>query len=109
VGLVHAEVGDFDKAVIAMEQAMRMEENVAFRHISYAQMLERLGDKKSMIEELERAVELEPTPQVLRILAEAYDTEDKQTLAASLRSQAQALDRKRGVAKTIHQANKARI
>jgi superkiller protein 3 len=106
VGLVYMEVGDYDKAALAMEQAMRLEENVAFRHISYAQVLEKLDNKKAMIDELEQAVELEPTPQVLRILAQAYDEDDRKKLAASLRTRATRLDKSRGARKTIVQPNK---
>jgi tetratricopeptide (TPR) repeat protein len=106
VGLVYMEVGDYEKAAIAMEQAMKLEENSAFRHISYAQVLEKLGNRKLMIEELEKAVELEPTPQVLRILASVYDEEDRQKLAGSLRSRATLLDKSPKNRKTITQPNK---
>lgn len=109
VGLVYLDVGDFDKAVIAMKQAVEMEEGVAFRHISYAQALEKIGDKKAMIKELERAVELEPTPQTLKILAQVYDEDDKKALARSLRSQATKLDKKPRSRKTIKQPNKMTI
>ncbi|MDR2524477.1 MAG: tetratricopeptide repeat protein [Candidatus Nomurabacteria bacterium] len=109
VGLVHMEVGDLEKAALAMEQAMKLEENVAFRHISYAQILEKLGNKKSMIDELEKAVELEPTPQVLRILAQAYDEDDRKQLARSLRSRATKLDGSKTVPKRIRQPRKAVI
>lgn len=109
VGLVHLDVGDYDKAVLAMQQAMEMEENVAFRHISYAQALEKIGDTKGMIRELERAVELEPTPQTLKILAQVYDDDDKKALAQSLRTQATKLDKKPSVHKTIKQPNKMSI
>jgi len=106
VGLVHMEVGDFEKAALAMEQAMKLEENSAFRHISYAQVLEKLGNKKLMIEELQKAVELEPTPQMLRILADAYDDDDRRQLAGSLRSRATMLSKSPSNRKTIKQPNK---
>jgi tetratricopeptide (TPR) repeat protein len=106
VGLVYMEVGDYEKAALAMEQAMRLEENSAFRHISYAQVLEKLGNRKLMIEELEKAVGLEPTPQILRILASVYDDDDRQQLAGSLRSRATQLDKSPKNRKTITQPNK---
>ncbi|MDL2327347.1 tetratricopeptide repeat protein [Ruminococcaceae bacterium OttesenSCG-928-A11] len=109
VGLVHMDVGDYDKAVLAMRQAMEMEENVAFRHISYAQALEKIGDKKGMMKELERAVELEPTPQTLKILAQVYDDEDKKALARSLRSKATRMDKQSNTRKRINQPNKMTI
>ncbi|GHU06899.1 hypothetical protein FACS189431_0570 [Alphaproteobacteria bacterium] len=103
VGLVHMEIGDLEKAALAMEQAMLLEESVAFRHISYAQILEKIGNKKAMIEELEKAVELEPTPQVLRILAQAYDEDDRKQLATSLRSRASKLTKSKSTPNTIKQ------
>ena len=91
-----------------MQQAVDLEPDLAFRHISYAQALEKIGDKKTMIEELEKAVELEPTPQILKILAEAYDEDDRAVLAASARDKARDLD-VHGTQKTISQPNKAVI
>ena len=108
VGLVHMEKGDLEKAVQALKQAVDLEPDLAFRHISYAQVLEKIGDKKTMIEELEKAVELEPTPQILKILAEAYDEDDRVVLAASARDKARDLD-SHGKNKTITQPNKAVI
>jgi tetratricopeptide (TPR) repeat protein len=109
VGLVYMEVGNLEKAALAMEQAMKLEENVAFRHISYAQILEKLGNKKAMIDELEKAVKLEPTPQVLRILAQAYDEDDRRQLARSLRTRATRLDNSATSPKRIRQPRKVVI
>ena len=55
VGLIHMEVGDLEKAALAMEKAMELEEDSAFRHISYAQILEKLGNKKGR-EQLREAI-----------------------------------------------------
>lgn len=106
VGLVHMEIGDLEKAALAMESAMKLEEGSAFRHISYAQILEKLDNKKAMIDELEKAVELEPTPQVLRILAQAYDEDDRKQLARSLRTRATRLSNQKSAAKKIRQPRK---
>jgi superkiller protein 3 len=106
VGLIHMEIGDLEKAALAMEQSMKLEEDSAFRHISYAQILEKLDNKKAMIDELEKAVELEPTPQVLRILAQAYDEDDRRELARSLRTRATKLSQSRSVARNIRQPRK---
>ena len=108
VGLVHMEKGDLEKAVSALQQAVELEPDLAFRHISYAQVLEKINDKKTMIEELEKAVELEPTPQILKILAEAYDEDDRAVLAASARDKAKDLN-SNSSHKTINQPNKAVI
>src|SRR5690606_27515656 len=67
VGLIYFETGNYEKAVLAFEQAIEMEDSHASRHIAYAKVLEKLGRTKRMTEALERAVELEPTPQTLLI------------------------------------------
>ncbi len=88
VGLIYYETGDFDKAALAFEQALELEGDLAARYIGYAKTQEKLGNKKKMIEALEKAVELEPIPQTLTVLAEAYESADQMELAASLREKA---------------------
>ena len=72
VGLIYYETAQYEKASLAFEQALAMEGELAARHIAYAKVQEKLGNSKKMIESLERAVELEPNPQSLTILADAY-------------------------------------
>ncbi len=91
VGLIYYETGSYEKAVLAFEQAIEMEGDLAPRHIAYAKVLEKLGRTKKMIEALERAVELEPTPQTLNILADAYDQSEQTELATGLREKAGAM------------------
>lgn len=69
VGLIYYEVGNFEKAEQAFKQALGIEENIATRHIAYAKVLEAIGETTRVISELERAVELEPNPQSVRLLA----------------------------------------
>lgn len=88
VGLIHYETGDFDKSALAFEQAIELEGDLAARYIAYAKTQEKLGHTKKMIDALEKAVELEPIPQTLTVLAEAYDSAGQQELAASLREKA---------------------
>lgn len=88
VGLIYYETGSYDKAALAFEQALSLEEDVAARHIAYAKVQEKLGNHKKMISSLERAVELEPIPQTLNILAQAYDQDGQTDLAADLRKKA---------------------
>lgn len=88
VGLIYFETGNFDKAALAFEQAIEMEGGLAPRYIAYAKVLERLGRTKKMIEALEHAVELEPVPQTLNILADAYDQSEQAALATDLREKA---------------------
>lgn len=85
VGLIYFETGQFEKASLAFEQALEMESDLAARHIAYAKVQEKLGNTKKMIASLERAVELEPNPQSLGILADAYDNDGQPELAKSLR------------------------
>jgi tetratricopeptide (TPR) repeat protein len=84
VGLIYYETGKLDKAAQAFEQALRIEEDVAVRHIAYAKVLEAAGNNKKMIEQLERAVELEPNPQSVGLLANALENEGESERAAKL-------------------------
>ena len=88
VGLIYFETGDYDKAALAFEQAIELEGDLAARYIAYAKTQEKLDNSKKMIDALEKAVELEPIPQTLTVLAEAYDKIGQLELAASLREKA---------------------
>lgn len=91
VGLIYFETGVYDKAALAFEQALEMEGELAARHIAYAKVQEKLGDNKKMIASLERAVDLEPNPQSLNILADAYDRIGQGDLSQELRNKAQKM------------------
>lgn len=106
VGLIYYETGKYDKAAQAFEQALQMEEDVAARHVAYAKVLEQTDHKKKMIEELERAVELEPNPQLMGILADAYEKTDQLELAESVRAKARRLVVPEGAPKRIRQPRK---
>ena len=88
VGLIYFETGDYDKAALAFEQAIELEDDLAARYIAYAKTQEKLNNSKKMIHALEKAVELEPIPQTLTVLAEAYEKIDQLELATSLREKA---------------------
>ena len=88
VGLIYFETGDYDKAALAFEQAIELEGDLAARYIAYAKTQEKLNNSKKMIYALEKAVELEPIPQTLTVLAEAYEKIDQLELATSLREKA---------------------
>lgn len=103
VGLIYYETGVYDKAALAFEQALHMESNLAARHVAYAKVQEKLGDNKKMISALEKAVELEPNPQSLAILAEAYDKAGQGNLAADIREKAKSLVVPQGAPKRIQQ------
>lgn len=81
VGLIYYETGNFKKAAIAFEQALEMESNLPARYIAYGKVQEQLKDMKKMTEAYERAVELEPSPQMLRFVADAYARTNQHELA----------------------------
>lgn len=85
VGLIYYETKQYDKAALAFEQALTMEGDLAARHIAYAKVQEKLGNVKRMISALERAVEIEPNPQALTILADAYERDGQTELSEHLR------------------------
>ena len=88
VGLIYFETQNYDKAALAFEQALAMDSDHAARHIAYAKVQEKLGHDKRMIEALEKAVELEPIPQTLTILADAYERIGESQLSLDLRERA---------------------
>jgi len=85
VGLIYYETQSYEKAGLAFEQALAIDNELPSRHIAYAKVQEKLGRDKKMIEALEKAVELDPIPQTLSILADAYDRTGQTELALTLR------------------------
>ena len=106
VGLIYYETGNYEKAALAFEQALAMENDLAARHIAYAKVQEKLGRNKKMIESLERAIELEPIPQTLNILADAYDRNGQEELATQLREKATKMLIPPGQPKKIRQVRR---
>lgn len=100
VGLIYFETENYDKAALAFEQALAMDSDHAARHIAYAKVQEKLGNNKRMVEALERAVELDPIPQTLTLLADAYERVGDTDLALNLRER---------VAKTIIPQPQSRV
>lgn len=106
VGLIYYETGQYDKAAIAFEQAIDIEDGVAARHIAFAKVQEKLENIKKMIKSLERAVDLEPNPQTLSILADAYDRDGQTELAEGLRVKAKNLLVSADKPRTVQQPRK---
>lgn len=106
VGLIYYETGQYEKAALAFEQALAMESDLAARHIAYAKVQEKLGRNKRMIESLERAVELDPIPQTLTILADAYERNGQLELATELREKAKKMMIPQGQPKQIRQVRR---
>lgn len=103
VGLIYFETKNYEKASLAFEQALEIEGDLPSRHIAYAKVQEKLGRNKKMIEALEKAVELEPIPQTLNVLADAYDRTGQSELSLELREKAAKLMIPEGQAKRVKQ------
>lgn len=106
VGLIYYETGNYEKAALAFEQALSMENDLAARYIAYAKVQEKLGHSKKVIEALEKAIELEPIPQTLNILADAYDRNGQEDLSKDLREKAAKLIIPSGQPKRIRQVRR---
>lgn len=106
VGLIYYETGNYEKAALAFEQALAMEDDLSARHIAYAKVQEKLGRDKKTIQSLERAVELDPIPQTLTILADAYDRNGQTELATELREKAAKMIIPQGQPRRVRQARR---
>lgn len=76
LGLIYYETENYTKAAIAFEQALKLEDNLAARHVAYAKVQEKLGNYKLMVQELEKAAELEPNKETYTLLAQSYRSLD---------------------------------
>lgn len=103
VGLIYLETKSYEKAALAFEQALAMDSDLSSRHIAYAKVQEKLGNDRKMIESLERAIELDPIPQTLTILADAYDRVGESLLALDLRERAAKMIIPQGQPKQVKQ------
>jgi tetratricopeptide (TPR) repeat protein len=73
LGLIYYETENYQKSVQAFELALKMEDNLATRHIAYAKALEKSGNTKLMLSELETAAVLEPNEESLSLLKKSYE------------------------------------
>jgi tetratricopeptide (TPR) repeat protein len=74
LGLIYYETENYEKAAIAFEQALKLEDELAARHVAYAKVQEKLGNLKLMLQELERASELEPNKETYTLLQKGYES-----------------------------------
>ena len=74
LGLIYYETENYEKAAVAFEQALKLEDDLAARHVAYAKVQEKLGNDKLMFQELEKAAELEPNSETYNLLHKAYLT-----------------------------------
>lgn len=84
VGLIYYETRQYDKAALAFEQALEIDSDVPSRHIAYAKVQEKLGNTKKTLQSLKHAVELEPIPQTINLLADAYERAGYPEIASKL-------------------------
>lgn len=91
LGLIYYETEDYPKASTAFEQALKLEDDLAARHIAYAKVQEKLGNSKLMIQELEKAVELEPNKESYMLLLAGYQNNGMTTQADELEQKIQKL------------------
>ncbi len=85
LGLIYYETENFQKAGTAFEQALKLEDNLATRHVAYAKVLEKVGNDKLMLQELEKAAELEPNVETYTLLANSYESRGMADEAATIR------------------------
>src|ERR1700729_2251721 len=81
LGLIYYETENYEKAAVAFEQALKLEDGLAARHVAYAKVQEKLGNDKLMFQELEKATELEPNRETYSLLYKAYLGHDMQAEA----------------------------
>jgi len=84
LGLIYYETENYDKAAIAFEQSLKLEDNLAARHVAYAKVQEKLGNDKVMFQELEKAAELEPNKETYTLLKTAYLTHERHDEATEI-------------------------
>ena len=108
VGLIYFETENFEKAALAFEQALVIDNELPARYIAYAKVQEKLGHNNKMIDALEQAVRLEPTPQSLNILADALDTIGEPERALKLREQAGKLLLRKRTGRPVNQVKQPR-
>jgi tetratricopeptide (TPR) repeat protein len=84
LGLIYFETENYQKAATAFEEAIKLEDGLAARHIAYAKVQEKLGNDKLMLQELEKATELEPNRESYTLLARAYDSQGMSKEAADI-------------------------
>lgn len=89
VGLIYYETKNYDKAALAFEQALSIDDELSSRHIAYAKVQEQLGNHSKVVSSLERAVMLDPIPQTLNLLADAYERSGEVEKANKLREKIQ--------------------
>lgn len=101
LGLIYYETENYDKAAVAFEQALKLEDSLAARHVAYAKVQEKLGNHKLMFRELERASVLEPNRETYSLLYKAYKSHGMEEEAERIAQQLKKIVTQAGNAKRI--------
>ena len=91
LGLIYYETENYEKAAIAFEQAIKLEDDLAARHIAYAKVQEKLGNNKLLLQELEKALQLEPNKETYHLLIAAYEDNGMAAEADQLKDKLKSL------------------
>lgn len=84
VGLIYLETGAYEKAAMAFSQALELEGGMSARYIALAKAEEKLGHKKSAIDALESAFELDHNVAILRQILSLHESNnDTEAIAAT--------------------------
>lgn len=86
LGLIYYETENYQKAAVAFEQALKLDDQLAARHIAYAKVLEKLNNDKQMFDELNKAIELEPNKESYTLLMKAYESRGMQPEADEIKA-----------------------
>jgi tetratricopeptide (TPR) repeat protein len=96
-------MGDYERASQALGQALDLEDNVATRHVAYAKVQEKLGERNKVIAHLEKAALLAPSKQIVKVLIATY-----QEYGMDKKANALAKKLKTAKIKTVRQMQKHR-
>ncbi len=72
LGLIYYETENYEKAAVAFQEALKLDDQLAARHVAFAKVQEKLGNFQMMFQELEKASDLEPNRETYTLLAKAY-------------------------------------
>lgn len=87
LGLVYYNLEQYEKASIALKEAIELDNQSAMRYIEYSRVLERLGRQGEMLQALEKAAELDASPVILKFLLKAYKARKMEDKADALQEQ----------------------
>ena len=84
VGLIYLETGEYEKAAMAIEQAIELESDMPARYIALAKAHEKIGNRKAALDALESAYALEPSLSTLKQILTIHESAgDSEAIAAT--------------------------